>query len=261
MTADLIKALAKLDRPPSAINWARFVHDNGPKTTRSIISFVTGIPQVVYTAGYIAIRDRLNLAIEEPTALNVAKRSAPKSRKQNVELVEAFLDFEAGRNYPLATNIEFERQWFPISREIGVPVAPLTILRENGSFLPIFVCGWSDLVLTTAQCRLLMTVIEDAFLSLTDFHNAPAEFLFFPRVRQGDLKGQRRPIVWQRGDFDLLSQSQLEEQVETYLASRDEARTILLAKKAAEDRARHEERSRSRPDEVEDLFNRDQKKK
>lgn len=253
MAADLIKALSKLDRPPSAVNWARFVHESRPKTTKSIVSFVTGIPQVVYSAGYTAIRDRLNLAIKEEMVIGAAARAAPKSRAQNVELVQAFLNYEAERNYPLATNIEFDRQWFPISRELGVPVAPLTILRENGQFLPIFVCGWSDLALTPAQCRLLMTVIEDAFLSLTDFQSSPAEFLFFPRVKHGELKGERRPVVWKRGEFDLLSQAQLEEQVETYLASRDDARAVILAKKAEDDRLKDKER-RDRPEDGNDLF-------
>ena len=138
-----------------------------------------------------------------------------------------------GRGYPIGTCVQFEQQWFRISRDILVPVSPLVIMRERGLFVPVFLCGWSDLALDLNQRRLLMTIYEDAFLSLTDFQKSPAEFLFFPKVEDAGGSKQRRPEVWSRGDYELLAAGELREQVALYLAARDDARAILLAAKEA----------------------------
>lgn len=257
MVRDLTKSLAKLDKCPAVINWIRFVHDTQPKTTRGIIQFVTGAPKIVYSPAYAAIRDYLNLGVEGSTALRLTEtRGAPAGRPQNRELVAAFLDRDKARQYPLCTSIEFEREWFRISRELAIPVGPLTILREKGRFLPIFVCGWSELPLSLMQRRLFMTIVEEAFLSLTDFGNSPAEFVFFPRQKDGPGKGQRKAEVWERGDYVLLSQAELERNVERYLASREEARAYLLAMRAEDERrqAKEEERRSAGDSDALDLF-------
>jgi len=110
---------------------------------------------------------------------------------------------------------------------------------------------------------LLVTVCEDAFLSLTDYQASPAEFLFFPKATIGPDKGRRCPEVWLRGDYDLLSGSDLDEQVGLYLEAREEARRILLLAKAEEDRRKTEEKRRpdDKADPFDDLFGREDPRK
>lgn len=257
MPVDITKALAKLDRPPSGPNWVRFVQDDRPLTTRAILNFVKGMPRFTYLTGLTAIRDHFLLGISEDTAVKLtAGAGAPAGRQQNRELVEAFFAHSKSRGYPTGTSIDFERQWFRISRELAVPVSPLVIIREHGRFVPIFVCGWSDLALDEGQRRLLMTIYEDAFLSLTDYQTSPAEFLFFPKVASNGKK-EREAEIWRRGDYALLSAAQLDEQVHCYLEAREEVRGILLTAKAAEERRRSEESMRDESqdsDSADDLF-------
>lgn len=228
MTFILEKALKKLDRPPSGHNWVRLVRDSKPATSRAIMVFVKGLPKFTYQSGSVALRDKFLFGIGLDAAVSLVRRSgAPAGRLQNEELVKAFFEHDAARHYPIGTCIEFERQWFRVSRELLVPVSPLVVFREHGNFVPIFLCGWTDLALDLAQRRLLMTIYEDAFLSLTDFQHSPAEFLFFPKVDH--LEGRKRqPEIWMRGDYDLLSQNDLAEQVRIYTEGRAEARTLLI---------------------------------
>jgi hypothetical protein len=239
MPVDLGKALLKLDRPPSGHNWVRFVRSTQPETTKSILSFVRGMPKFSYQSGSSAIRDCLTLGIDHATAVAMTQRSgAPAGRGQNKALVDAFYEYDKTRNYPRFVSVGFERQWFRVSRDILVPVAPLAVIREHGRFVPLFVCGWSQVQLSTPQRRLLATVYDDAFLSLTDYMHSPAEFLFFPK----NADGIREAEVWSRGDYDLLSESELNEQVQLYIAAREEVRAILAAEKAAADEAAKDNR-------------------
>ena len=254
MPLDFIKALSKLDKPPSSHNWVRFVRPTGPETTKSILSFVAGAPKFTYHTGSVAVRDRFRLDISLETAVAITQRfGAPAGRQQNKELVEAFFEFDLTRKYPKSVCSEFERQWFRISRELLIPVAPLVVVRENGRFVPIFLCGWSQVDLDIEQRRLLMTVCEDAFLSLTDYQMSPAEFLFFPKLGKGKA-AVRTPEVWHRGDYALLPPDELNEQVQKYLLAREEARGILLTAKADEDRRRERDRTQPTGDFDDDLF-------
>jgi len=229
MERDYSKLLAKLDRPPSGHNWSRFVHDGDvARTTKEIVAFVKGVPKINYVAGSTAIRDRLQCGIDLETAVKVTKRSgAPGGRVQNERLVRAFFEHDALRQYPTCSYIETEREWFRVSRDVNVPVSPLTVIREKGKFVPLFVCGWSELKLTHFQRRLLVTVYEDAFLSLTDFQTSPSEFLFFPSVLDN---GERKRVaeVWQRGDYELLTEAELNQAIEVFLTAREAARQVLL---------------------------------
>lgn len=228
MARDYGKIIAKLDRPPSGPNWVRFIGTDVPSTTKAIVSFAKGLPQFTYQTGYSAIRDRIQLGIDLATALSAARRSgAPAGRVQNEKLIEAFFEYDEQRGYAAQNAVEFERGWFMVSREVQVPVAPLSIIREQGNFVPVFVCGWSNLSLTRTQRRLLMTIYDDAFLSLTDYQSSPAEFLFFPTGSDTDEK-RREAEVWKRGDYELLSTTELGESVEIFLQARDAAKQVLL---------------------------------
>jgi hypothetical protein len=228
MAKDYAKIIAKLDRPPAGPNWVRFIGADVPSTTKSIVSFAKGIPPFTYQTAYAAIKDRIQLGID----------------------LEKAHDNELG--YAARNPIEFDRGHFLVSREVQVPVAPLSVIREGGQFLPIFVCGWSTLSLTLSQRRLLVTICEDAFLSLTDYQDGPAEFLFFPK---DDENKQRSPEIWQRGDYEQLSGGQLADCIDMFLEARDEARRILMEEWHRErDRERSETASTTVFAEMDDLF-------
>lgn len=253
MAKDYAKIIAKLDRPPAGPNWVRFIGADVPSTTKSIVSFAKGIPPFTYQTGYAAIKDRIQLGIDLETALGIVKRGgAPAGKSQNEELVRAFFAHDNERGYAARNPIEFDRGHFLVSREVQVPVAPLSVIREGGQFLPIFVCGWSTLSLTLSQRRLLVTICEDAFLSLTDYQDSPAEFLFFPK---DDENKRRAPEIWQRGDYEQLSGSQLADCIDMFLEARDEARRILMEEWHRErDREHSETTSTTAFAEMDDLF-------
>lgn len=225
---DYTKLLAKLDKPPSGHNWVRLVHSDVPKITKSILSFVKGTFPFTYRPSYAAIQDRIQLGISLETAIKITQKSGSTAgRKPNQELVSAFFEYDAQRGYPQSF-INVDRERFAVSKDIEVPVVPLSVIREKGQFVPIFLCGWSTLDLTDFQRKLLVTIYDDAFLSLTDFQNSPAEFLFFPKTEQ-DGEKKRNAEIWQRGDYSLLSDHELNDAVDIFLQARDQARLILLA--------------------------------
>jgi len=224
----LLKVLRKLDRPPAGPNWVRFVFDEPVRTAKAILRFAKGQPPFNYQPGYRAIRDRIELGIGLETALRVATaKGAPAGRQQNLELVEAFFEYDVTRRYSASNPIDFDSEFFRVSRDVVIPVAPLTIIREKGSFVPIFVCGWTENPLTQTQRRLLATIYEDAFLSLTDYQDSPAEVLFFPKEGSGADR-ERKPEVWHRGTYELLSESELSRCVEIFIEAREMARMILM---------------------------------
>lgn len=254
MAFDYLKLIAKLDRPPSGPNWVRFVQDDVASTTKSIVSFVKGSPRFTYATGYTAIRDRIQLGIDLETALAVAARSgAPAGWKQNEALIRCFFEHDDDRRYAAHRFVEFDKEWFRVSRDVAVPVSPLSVIIERGKLVPLFVCGWSELNLTNFQRRLLVTICEDAFLSLTDYQSSPAEFLFFPKVDNG-VELKRAPEVWNRGDYDLLSDHDLNDAVGIFLTSRDLARQILLKEMAEDAERRRREAPLVPPPRPKDLF-------
>lgn len=91
------------------------------------------------------------------------------------------------------------------------------------------------------QRRLLVTIYEDAFLSLTDFQTSPAEILFFPKT-DVDGKRIRYPEIWNRGDYQLLSRSALNECLEIFVLAREIARKVILEEIAGLQEQAREER-------------------
>ncbi len=227
-----LRILRKLDFPPAGPNWARFIFDDVAPTAKAMLGFAKGQPSFGYQAGYRAIRDRIELGIDLDTAIKVAtSKGAPAGWTQNRELVEAFFGHDKTRNYAAANPIGFDREFFRVSRDVIVPIAPLSVIREKGKFVPVFLCGWSTNPLLLMQRRLLMTMYEDAFFSLTDYQDSLGEILFFPKneERKTADKGEnlREPEIWQRGDYDLLSKVELNQCVEIFALARDMARQVL----------------------------------
>ena len=181
----LEKTLKKLDRPPSGPNFVRLLADDPLRATKNIVSLVLGIPPFHYQDAYLVMRDRITLGIPLEIALKAIEgRGAPIGWKHNRSLIRAFFEYESVRRYSSLNPIGFERGYYRISRDIQVPIEPLSVIRENGKFTSVFVCGWNDVdCLNTTQRRFYRTMAEDAFLSLTDYQDGPAEFLFFPKSK------------------------------------------------------------------------------
>jgi hypothetical protein len=228
-------SIKKIDRPPYVHNWVRYNHPDKLKTTKEIVAFVEGTPQITYAAGQALIRDRIALGLDRDTAIKAAlSKGHIKSRPHVAEYVGAFYDYDNMRNYSGMPSYDQYVAPFNISRDIRVPVKPLIVISEGGVLKPIFIVGWATMPLIVFQRRLLMTVLEDAVFSLTDFQNSPGEFVCFPRL-PGTNSGHRAPEVWHRGDYNLLSDEELKSQVDVYLRALASAKAILAQKPTKDD--------------------------
>ncbi|MGQ7830612.1 hypothetical protein [Altererythrobacter sp. Z27] len=223
----------KLDSIPAAPNFVRYNFDDLRKTLKAYVAFAKGMPTVSYSEGIKIIRD---LVLGWSNADN-AKRAARRlknspSRKAVIEFVDAFCIYAEHRRYEGVPAFSDFTTNFAIGRELFVPVRPTLVSREDGEFRPTFVFGWKSVPLDDFQRRLLMTILEDAIFSLTDFQSSDAEIVFLPEV-----DGVRVPEVWHRGDYDLLSEVQLRNQMELFLSAREQAYPIIdnwLRSKASE---------------------------
>jgi hypothetical protein len=121
----------------------RFVCDDPNRSAKAILGWLFGRPPFTYAPGYCGIKDRLELGIDRSTAVGIASRKgAAAGRDSNKSLVEAFFDYDDQRQFKSKNAIAFEREYFRISREIIVPVSPLSIIREKGiSYLFLYVDG------------------------------------------------------------------------------------------------------------------------
>jgi hypothetical protein len=223
--------VSKIDRPPYAHNWVRYNFPDFLKTVEALVRFIVSFPQITYAAGMPIIRDRIALGLDRETALKAAtNKGHRKSRPYVCEFVEAFYDYDLVRNYSGLPSYDQYVAPFMINREIVIPVKPLIVISEEGVLKPIFVVGWATMPLTNFQRRLLATLLEDAVFSLTDFQKSPGEFVSFPRT-EGTNSGKRSPLVWGRGDYDLLSPVEMKAQTELYLQALAQAKSIVAERK------------------------------
>ncbi|QCI65199.1 hypothetical protein [Phreatobacter stygius] len=238
MDSSISKILAKLDKPPSAPNWVRFIGDDEHSTAKAILRWIRAIPPFTYQPAARVCKDRIELGISLRDGLTAVDRSgAPAGRGSNSSLVRAFFEYDQDRRYSARNPMQSAREYFRVSRDILVPVEALSVIVEERQIVPVFLCGWSKLPLTTRQRRLLVTIYEDAYFSLTDFQNSPGEMLFFPKSKEGERDSE----LWMRGDYQLLTDSELREDVEKFILARDLVRKLLVE--------RHRD-SVTRPDET-----------
>jgi hypothetical protein len=182
------------------------------------------MPEITYAAASPIIRDRIVLGLDRETALTAAlSKGAFKSRPHVSSLVSAFYNYDDIRRYSGNASYDQFVQPFKAGRSVDIPVKPLVIIAEGGQLKPLFMVGWSSMPLDTFQRRLLMTIIEDAVFSLTDFQHSTGEFICFPK----NQLGIRQPEIWRRGDYALLSNEELQEQMDTYLQALDAAKLVL----------------------------------
>lgn len=213
----------KLDRIPAAPNFVRYNFDDLTKTLKAYVAFAKGMPTVSYVAGIKIVRDLvLGWTSPEQAMVTARRMKNSPSRIPVVEFVDAFCKYATGRDFQgLPAFSEFATSFAP-GRNLFVPVKPTVVSREAGKFRPTFVFGWKSVPLNDFQRRLLMTILEDAIFSLTDFQNSDADIIFLP-----EIDGVRQPEVWNRGDYELLSQSQLRDQMELFLSARELAHPII----------------------------------
>lgn len=223
MTVDAAGIFRKLDRIPAAPNFVRYNFDDLVKTLKAYVAFAKGMPTVTYAEGIKIIRDLVLGLIGIEQAKKAAYRLPPSpSRKSVIEFVEAFCLYASERHYQGVPAFSEFSVSFAIGRNLFVPVRPTLVSREGGKFRPTFVFGWKSVPLDDFQRRLLMTMLEDAVFSLTDFQTSDAEIVFLP-----ETDGIRSPEVWNRGDYELLSEVQLRNQMELFLSAREQAYPII----------------------------------
>jgi hypothetical protein len=213
----------KLDRIPAAPNFVRYNFEELQRTLKAYVAFAKGMPTISYVEGLKIIKDLVLGLIDTAQAMKAAEflRESP-SKEVLVEFVEAFCRYAETRQYVATPAYAEFSTSFPIARDLFIPVKPTLVAREGGQLKPIFVFGWKSVPLTLFQRRLLMTILEDAIFSLTDFESSDAEIVFLPEV-----DGTRIAEVWHRGDYELLSQAELKDQIELFLAARTMAYPLI----------------------------------
>jgi hypothetical protein len=181
------------------------------------------MPAVSYAAGLSLIKD-LVLGLSDAEQIKKATRRMKDSPSKTaiIQFVDAFCVYAAERNYQATPSYSDFSTYFQIGRELFIPVKPTLIAREGGQLKPIFVFGWKKVPLTLFQRRLLMTILEDAIFSLTDFQDSDGEIVFLP-----ETNGRREPEIWHRGDYSLLSQAETTNQLEVFLSARSAAYPII----------------------------------
>jgi hypothetical protein len=262
----LEKILKKLDSPPSGPNFVRLLAEEPNRATKNIVSLVLGMPPFHYQDAYLVMRDRISHGISLETALRAIEgRGAPVGRKHNRSLIRAFFQYDELRKYSASNPIGFDRGYYSISRDIKVPIEPLSVIRESGKFTSIFLCGWNDVdCLSDMQRRFYCTMAEDAFLSLTDYQDGPAEYLFFPKLKikspsnlivGTEIEPLRTTESWNRDKYKVLSRLEMSELIQIHLEARQNARKILfdMAAKGKFDQ-KQESTSSSDVNRDEDLF-------
>lgn len=215
----------KLDKIPAAPNFVRYNFDDLAKTLKAYVAFAKGMPTVSYLEGLKLIKDLVLGLIDEDQARKAARRiKASPSKLAIIGFIDAFCLYSVDRRYTATLAFSDFTTSFQIGRKLYVPVKPTLVAREDGQFKPIFVFGWKSVPLNDFQRRLLMTILEDAIFSLTDFQMSDSEIVFLP-----ETDGVRTPEVWHRGDYTLLSQAELVNQMELFLAAREMAYPIIDA--------------------------------
>ena len=249
MIGDNYPIFKKLDRIPAAPNFVRYNFPDLGRMTKAYVQFAKSMPSVSYRDGITLIKDLVLGHIgAEQARIAAERRPASPSRQAVIEFVGAFCEYAGVRQYQATPTYSDFSASFPIGRDLWIPVKPTLVARENGQLKPILVFGWKTIPLDRFQRRLLMTILEDAIFSLTDFQDSDAEIVFLP-----EHDGHRHSEVWHRGDYDLLSQAEMNGQIELFLAAREAAYPILTDWLAA--KARPEKPKAAAPDESqESLF-------
>lgn len=222
-----MKLEKKLERPPYVHNWVRNIGSDLDGTTKRLVRLALGFPVKTYGAAASIIIDRIISSLDRQTALKAALTTGRvNSREMVAEYINAFYDYDETRNYSGKPTYDEMIEPFRIGKGLTVPVKPLVNIVENGKLVPIFSVGWASFPFNRFQQRLLATVLEDAVFSLTDFRMSPGEFICFPK-ENNQPNADRKPLVWKRGDMELLTRNELRDCLDMYLDALAAAKAIL----------------------------------
>lgn len=225
-----MNAMKKLERPPSAENWARMQAPSVQVTTRLLYSFAKGGPIWNYNPSRNATRYHIEDGIDRATGIRVAGlKGNPLGRAYNIELVQAFFDYAEQNPFDGVPAFKDFVERYPLGRGIFIPIRPLAVVRHAGVFEPVFLCPWSSDGLTLYQKRLFMTVLERSVFRLTDFENAGGRVLLFPKRQSEDGSWSRVSEVWKRGEFAPLSDREYDKQIRIFFESKKKVAEMLKA--------------------------------
>lgn len=223
-----VNPFTKLDRPPAAENWVRMNHPDVERTTKKLFGFAkSGPPIWNYVAGRKAAKYRVEDRINRNDAIRIATSSGNKlGRPFNAELIKSFLDYEQENPLDGVKAFDDQVEFFPLRRNLAIPIKPLTVIRKDGRFTPIFLCPWSVVSIDDYQARLLMTILERSIYTYSEFEDSVGQILFFPKRDFGLGLKLREPMIWTRGQFELLSDTELADQIKIFFESREIAKVL-----------------------------------
>lgn len=213
----------KVDNPPSAENWSRMQHPEVAATSNDIFKFLKGRPQFTYEAFRRTTRYRIHDRIVLEHALRInSEFGSELGRKHNEDAIRAFFQFE--ESHPIEGLPIFAEviEHYPLSRDCRIPIKPVSVIREDGRFVPVFVIPWTQWAFDDFQASLYLTILDRSIFTLTDFEDSQAKILFLPRFGL-NKDAPRTPVLWSRDQFPLLSDNDFADQIRVYWEGRDSA--------------------------------------
>lgn len=211
----------KINRPPAAEHWSRMQHPDVLRTAKRLFAFLRGSVSWNYQSTRQVARYYVEDHIDRATAQRiVATKGNPAGRPFNRSAVDAFFDYV--ESFPIDGVPAFHElvEWFPIGQGAAVPIKPLSVIREAGRFQPIFLNPWSQIAFDPYQASLYMTILEKSLFRLTDFEESSGKVIFLPKMDCDKPDGKRQAVVWKRGQFPLLSDKDLNDQVRIFSESK-----------------------------------------
>lgn len=212
----------KINRPPAAEHWSRMQYTEVMRTARSLFAFLRGSVTWNYQATRNVARYYIEDAIDRQTARKIVEmKGNPTGRAFNKDAVDAFFDYV--EEFPIRGVLAFTNlvEWFPIGPGAAVPIKPLSITREEGFFVPNFLNPWSEIAFDPFQASLYMSILERSVFRLTDFEDSPGRIIFLPKYQIGPKEWKRKAVIWKRGQFPLLSDRDLNDQIRIFVESKE----------------------------------------
>ncbi len=222
-----MNGLLKLDRPPAAEHWSRMQHPDVQRTAKKLYAFMRGSVAWNYGPSRQVAKYYIEDGIDRKVAIGiVSKKGSPLGREYNIDATNCFFDLVEAHPIDGLRSFDDLLEWFPIAPKAAIPIRPLSVTREGGSFVPNLLNLWSEIAFDDYQASLYMTILEKSIFRLTDFENSPGRIIFLPKQELSPGVWRRSPVVWKRGDFDLLSDNDLNDQIRVFAEGKEIARVL-----------------------------------
>ena len=219
--------IAEMRRPPSLANWVRLNDRRRDETARRITRFVLAKPRHALSQVYRFIADYATIgASAVAVRKNLDGILNPLVRRLGHEICSALLPWLDEKNIKGIPAFHSMEAFFPIGRNISVPVRPTFVYNQEGKLTPVFIIGWSSMPFSDYQKRLFATMIERSILTQEGFENSDALVIFVPRHKYSKTQREVRSM-WVRKAW-LLSDAELRAQFDCYGNALDDAVPIIL---------------------------------